>query len=142
MTRKVKRLAKNSNEYDKIYKRAYRGMKNADSEEGLIAGSYDIKFGTKKVSPSKFKKVFKDKIKDANQQNMFNYLMDLMDLITTAKQCLEEEGVYIVTKTGQIKNNPAQKELRENLKAFNSMFDAFVSTFAEEQIDLTAWLDD
>lgn len=135
-------MAKNSNEYDRIYKRAYRSMKNSEGEEGLIAGSYDIKFGTKKISPSKFKKVFKEKIKDASQQNMFNYLMDLMDLIATAKSCLEEEGVYIVTKTGQIKNNPAQKELRENLKAFNSMFDAFVSTFAEEQIDLTAWLDD
>ena len=135
-------MATNSNEYDKIYKRAYRSMKNGTNEDGLIDGTYDIKFGTKKISPNKFKKVFKDNIKNANQQNMFNYLLDLMELIATSKKCLEEEGVYIVMKTGQIKCNPAQKELRDNLKAFNGMFEAFVATFAEEQIDLNGWLDD
>lgn len=134
-------MAKNSNEYDKIYKRAYRSMKSGE-EENMIAGSYDIKFGTKKITPSKFKKTFGDKIRDANQQNIFNYCIDLINLIATAKECLEQEGVYIVNKTGALKVNPAQKELRENLKAFNTQFEVLVNTFGEEQVDLSKWLDD
>lgn len=134
-------MAKNSNEYDKIYKRAYRSMKSGE-EESMIAGTYDIKFGTKKITPAKFKKTFGDKIRDANQKNIFNYCMDLINLIATAKECLEQEGVYIVNKTGSLKVNPAQKELRENLKAFNTQFEVLVSTFGEEKVDLSKWLDD
>lgn len=133
-------------DYYRKYKQSYRKMrkdkKNQDKiKQGgdMIADNYYVKF-QEAVSIEEFKESFSGEMKDANQRNTLNQLVDMMELIETSKKCLEEQGVYIVMETGQIKTNPAQKELRENIKAFNNIFMTLLSTFEEKTIDLESWI--
>ncbi|WP_270940891.1 hypothetical protein [Romboutsia lituseburensis] len=109
-----------SNEYYKEYRRAERDVKKGNRED-MIDSKSEIEFKSKDISIAQFKKYYKDKIENKEQEYIFNNCLDLIVLIADSKRNLETEGVYIKNATGTIKVNPAQKELRENLKAFTNL---------------------
>lgn len=128
-------------EYYTQHKRGQRAIKRGERED-LKDKTYNVKFGTNKINLSHFKKLYKDKIRDKQQEYVFNICLDLIELIKSAKECLEVEGAYVRNITGTLKVNPAQKELRENLKAFNTQFEVLNNMFTEEELSLDDWLDD
>lgn len=106
-------------EYYKEYRKAERDCKSGKRED-MIDERQVIEFGGKKITVPQFKKYYKDRIKNKEQEYIFNNCLDLITLIQSDKDCLAKEGAYITNATGTLKVNPATKELRENLKAFNS----------------------
>lgn len=130
-----------TNEYYKEYRKGERAVKNGDRED-LTDKIYAIKFSSKNISISQFKKIYKPRIQNKEQQYIFNNCIDLIELIQSTKECLEQEGTYIKNCTGTLKVNPAQKELRENLKAFNTQLELLNNILPEEdEEELDDWLD-
>lgn len=109
-----------SNEYYKQYRRAERDLKNGNRDD-LIEDKIEIKFKSKNINLKYFKDYYKDKLKTKEQEYIFNNCLDLIELIKSSKQCLEQEGAFSKNCTGSLKVNPAQKELRENLKALTNL---------------------
>lgn len=127
-------------EYNTKYKKEHRASQNGDRED-LLEEKFQIKFNSKNVSISQFKKHYKEKIENKEQEFIFNNSITLIYLILSDKSCLESEGAYVKNVTGTLKVNPATKELRENLKAFNSqlaLLHTLLNTDKEE--DLDGWL--
>ncbi|OOM76586.1 hypothetical protein [Clostridium sp. BL-8] len=127
-------------EYNTKYKKEHRAFQNGDRED-LLEEKFQIKFNSKNISISQFKKHYKEKIENKEQEFIFNNCITLIDLILSDKSCLESEGAYVKNVTGTLKVNPATKELRENLKAFNSqlaLLHTLLNTDKEE--DLDGWL--
>lgn len=132
-----------SKEYYKQYRRGERSMKN-DNRDDLVDSKTVIKFKSREIKLSQFKKIYKDKIKNKEQEYLFNICLDLIELIKSSKECLEVEGAFVKNCTGALKTNPAQKELRENLKAFTStltLLHDLTMTNSEEE-NLEGWLND
>ena len=109
-----------SKEYYTTYRRGERAAKNGERDD-LIDDRIEVKFKSKKINLKKFKGFYKEKIKTKEQEYIFNNCLDLIDLINSSKECLEKEGAFTKNCTGTLKVNPAQKELRENLKAFTNI---------------------
>lgn len=131
------------NGYYKEYRRAERLVKKGE-RENMIDLNYQIKFKSKTITVDQFSKYYKTKIKNKEQQLIFNNCLDLIDLINSSKECLESEGTYIKNATGTLKVNPGQKELRENLKAFNSQLQLLHTLLSQtpNETTLEGWLDD
>lgn len=108
-----------TNDYYRSYRQAERDMKNGNRED-LIDDKYGIVFNSKQIKLSQFIKFYKDKIINKEQEHIFNSCLDLLDLINASKECLKKEGAYTKNATGTLKVNPAQKELRENIKSFSA----------------------
>lgn len=109
-----------SNEYYKQYRRAERDIKRGNRED-MIDDRSEVKFKSGNISIEEFEEFYKSKLENKEQEYIFNNCLDLIVLIADSKKTLEEEGVYIKNATGIIKVNPAQKELRENIKAFTNL---------------------
>lgn len=131
-----------TNEYYREYRRAARQVESGERED-LTDVIHEIKFGTKSITPNVFKNVFKGRIETKEQELILNNCLDLISMVNAAKECLAIEGAYVKNVTGSLKVNPAQKELRENLKAFNTQLELLNRVLVkEEDDDLGAWLDE
>ncbi|MDF2612790.1 MAG: hypothetical protein K0S71_576 [Clostridia bacterium] len=131
-----------NNDYYKEYRRAARAVESGERED-LTDVVHAIKFGTKTVTPKAFMDMYKDKIQTKEEEFILNNCLDLISMINAAKECLEIEGAFVKNVTGSLKVNPAQKELRENLKAFNSQLALLNEVLPkEEEQDLDGWLED
>lgn len=131
-----------TNEYYKEYRKATRQVERGERED-LIDVVHEVKFNTKSITPTAFKNVFKGKIETKEQELILNNCLDLISMINASKECLALEGAYVKNVTGSLKVNPAQKELRENLKAFNSQLELLNRVLIkEEKFDLSGWLDE
>ena len=103
-----------------------------------------IEFVGKKINTKKFKEAYEEKVKgDACKYFIYQSVLDVVPLIVACKECISKNGAFIKATTGGIKANPAQKELRENTKAFTSLLEQLNSMLGDdEKPDLSAWLDD
>lgn len=129
-------------EYFKQYKRAQREVAKG-TRDSMVNKNVAVEFKTKKISVAKFKKNYKDKLTEEAHVYLFNSCLDLIDLINSAKECLEKEGAYIKGATGALKVNPAQKELRENLKIFSKTLFLLDNLLNDnDEIDLNKWLEE
>lgn len=129
-------------EYDRVMKRGQRALERGEIES-LKVKKHDVSFVTKDITPKKFKDLFKGKIENSEQQALLNTCLDLLELIKASKECLEKEGAYTSNITGTLKVNPAQKELRENLKAFNTQMELLIDkTQKEDDDDIERWLNE
>lgn len=130
-----------TNEYYKEYRRAARKVERGERDD-LTDVIHEIKFGTKTISPTQFKNMYKGKIETKEQEFILNNCLDLISMVNAAKECLAVEGAYVKNVTGSLKVNPAQKELRENLKAFNTQLELLNNVLVkEEEDDLAGWLE-
>lgn len=131
-----------TNEYYREYRKASRQVDKGERDD-LIDVIHEVKFSTKSITPTAFKNVFKGKIETKEQELILNNCMDLISMINASKECLTIEGAYVKNVTGSLKVNPAQKELRENLKAFNSQLEILNRVLVkDEKFDLVGWLDE
>lgn len=131
-----------TNDYYREYRRASRQVERGERED-LTDVIHEVKFSTKTISPTVFKNVFKEKIETKEQELILNNCLDLISMINASKECLATEGAYIKNATGSLKVNPAQKELRENLKAFNNQLEILNRVLVkDEKFDLEGWLDE
>lgn len=133
-------MATNNKEYMKRYQRQYR----KGVAPNMIENIYKPKLNTK-ITTSQIKKIYKDKITTDDEQVLLNSALVIVELIETSRKCLEQEGVYIKTVTGLIKENPSQKAIRDNLKALTSILNELntliISNKENEPFDLEKWLD-
>lgn len=134
------------NSYYKEYRQAERDVAKG-KRENMIDDTKLIKFDCKQISVAQFKRYYKDRIENKEQEYIFNNCLDLITLIESDKKCLAEEGAYIKNVTGTLKVNPAQKELRENLKAFNSQLSLLHELLipkqeVKKQTNIGSWLED
>ena len=131
-----------TNEYYKEYRRAARKVE-AGERDDLTDVIHEIKFGTKTISPTQFKNMYKGKIETKEQEFILNNCLDLISMVNAAKECLSIEGAFVKNVTGSLKVNPAQKELRENVKAFNAQLEILNRVLIkDEEYDLEGWLSD
>lgn len=103
-----------------------------------------IEFIGKKINIKKFEAAYKDKVKDdAVKFFIYKSILDIVPLIGACKDYIENEGAFIKGTTGTIKANPAQKELRENTKAFTSLLEQLNGMLGkDDKPDINSWLDD
>lgn len=135
-------MAKNSNQYDREYKKAMYDME-IGKRDSMIDTIHEIKFGNKQYNITQFKNLYKDRVTSKEQEFALNTCLDLLSMINSAKLCLLEEGAYTKNATGALKVNPAQRELRDSLKAFNTQLEILNSLIVvDEEEDLSGWLDD
>lgn len=113
-------MGQNSNEYQKQYMKASREMK-AGEREDLIDKKFIVEFKSKKSSIPQFKKFYKDKIETKEQEIIFNNCLDSLQLIEDCKKGIELEGLYTKNVTGNLKINPLNKELRDNISSFTKL---------------------
>ena len=135
----------NRTEYYKQAKRNQReAAKQLKAEGGVKKSSDKIEFIGKKINIKKFEEAYKDKVKDsATKYYIYKNILDIVPLITACKEFLEKKGAFIVGTTGTIKANPAQKELRENTKAFTGMLKELeIMLGADDKPDINSCLDD
>jgi len=107
-----------NNEYYKEYRKAAREVESGERGD-LTEVVHEIVFGTKTVTLGAFMAMYDGRVATNKQEFILNNCLDLISMINAAKECLEIEGAYVKNVTGSLKVNPAQKELRENLKACN-----------------------
>lgn len=107
-----------TNDYHKKYMKGYRRANKGDC---MVENTSKIEFKSTKISLAKFKKHYKDKIDNKEQELIFNNCLDLIILIEDCKKAIEEEGNYYKNTTGVLKVNPLVKELRENIKSFTNL---------------------
>lgn len=126
------------------YKQAKRNQRENAKQGAKKNISTKIEFIGKKINIKKFEAAYKDKVKDsATKFYIYKNILDIVPLITACKDFLESKGAFIVGTTGTVKANPAQKELRENTKAFTGLLkelDNMLGT--SERPDINSWLDD
>lgn len=131
-----------TNEYYREYRRAARQVDRGERDD-LTDVIHEIKFGTKTISPTTFKNMYKGKIETKEQEFILNNCLDLISMVNAAKECLSVEGAFVKNVTGSLKVNPAQKELRENLKAFNTQLELLNRVLIkDDDDDLEGWLSD
>lgn len=129
-------------EYHRGYRRAQREVLNGE-RENLTEIIHEVKFGTREYNINSFKKLYKDRITNKEQELTLNNCLDLLSMINAAKNCLEQEGAFVKNATGSLKVNPAQRELRDSLKAFNLQLEILNNMLgSNEDDDLSGWLDD
>lgn len=131
-------------ERTEYYKMAKRNQRESAKQGVKKNTSTKIEFIGKKINIKKFEEAYKDKVKDsAAKFYIYKNILDVVPLIAACKEFLEQKGAFIVGTTGTIKANPAQKELRENTKAFTGLLkelDNMLGT--DEKPDISSWLDD
>lgn len=136
-------MNKNNKEHDKLYQKLKYEIKTG-RRDSMNENTYTTSF-TVNIKPSQLKKAYKDKIETEEQKLLLGNALVLVDLIQSSKECLEAEGVYTKTSTGLVKENPAQKALRENIKALTVMLDTLNKSIEEnkktEDMDLDKWLE-
>lgn len=127
-------------EYFKQAKRSQR----TTAKEPKKKSNVKIEFIGKKINIKKFESVYKDKVKDdAVKFFIYKSILDIVPLIGACKDYIEEKGAFIQGTTGTIKANPAQKELRENTKAFTGLLEQLNSMLGKnDKPDINSWLDD
>lgn len=134
----------NNKDHDRAYQKAKYEMKTG-KRESMTDETYNITFNAD-IKPSQLKKAYKGKITTDDEKLLLSNALVLVDLIQASKTCLEAEGVYIKTATGLVKENPAQKALRDNVKAFTVLIDTLNKSIRankpEEKFDLNKWLDE
>lgn len=125
------------------FKQAKRNQREA-AKEPKKKSNTKIEFIGKKINIKKFKAVYKDKVKDdAVKFFIYKSILDIVPLIGACKDYIEQKGAFIQGTTGTIKANPAQKELRENTKAFTGLLEQLNSMLgADDKPDINNWLDD
>lgn len=130
-------------ERTEYYKQAKRNQRS-NEKQNVKKNTEKIEFVGKKINIKKFEEAYKDKVKDsATKFYIYKNILDIVPLITACKEFLEKKGAFIVGTTGTVKANPAQKELRENTKAFTSLLkelDGMLGT--DDRPDINSWLDD
>lgn len=133
-------MAGDRTEYFKIAKRNQR----AAAKEPHKRNAEKIEFIGKKINIKKFEEAYRDKVKDsATKFYIYKNILDIVPLITACKNFLEQKGAFLVGTTGTVKANPAQKELRENTKAFTGLLKELDSMLgADDKPDINSWLDD
>lgn len=98
------------------------------------------------IKSTQLKKAYKGKIETDEQKLLLGNAIVIVGLIQSCKACLEQEGAYIKTATGLVKENPAQKSLRENVKALTVLLDTLNKSIQankkNEVFDLDKWLDE
>lgn len=131
-------------ERTEYYKQAKRNQRENAKKGSKKNTSTKIEFNGKKINVKKFQAAYKDKVKDsATKFYIYKNILDIVPLITACKEFLEQKGAFIVGTTGTVKANPAQKELRENTKAFTGLLkelDSMLGT--DDKPDINSWLDD
>lgn len=137
-------MNKNNKDHDRLYQKLKYEVETG-KRESMIENIYEIAF-TGDVKATQLKRAYKDHITTDEERLLLSNALVLADLIRASKTCLETEGVYIRTATGLIKENPAQKALRDNIKAFTVLLDTLNKTIKAnkqgDKIDLDKWLDD
>lgn len=125
------------------FKQAKRNQR-ATAKEPKKKSNVKIEFIGKKINIKKFEAVYKDKVKDdAVKFFIYKSILDIVPLIGACKDYIEEKGAFIQGTTGTIKANPAQKELRENTKAFTGLLEQLNSMLGkDDKPDINSWLDD
>lgn len=107
-----------SNEYYKEYMKGYR---KAKKDEAIMENENKVEFQSKKISIAQFRKHYKDKIENKEQELIFGNCLDLLVLIDNYKKAIEEEGTHYKNTTGNIKINPVVKEHRDTIKSFTNL---------------------
>lgn len=125
------------------FKQAKRNQRAA-AKEPKKKSNVKIEFIGKKINIKKFEAVYKDKVKDdAVKFFIYKSILDIVPLIGACKDYIEEKGAFIQGTTGTIKANPAQKELRENTKAFTVLLEQLNGMLGkDDKPDINSWLDD
>ncbi len=126
------------------YKQAKRNQRATAKEKVSRGKQSNIEFIGKKINIKKFEEAYKDKVKDsATKFYIYKNILDIVPLITACKEFLESKGAFIVGTTGTVKANPAQKELRENTKAFTGLLQQLDNMLGtDDKPDINSWLDD
>lgn len=126
----------------RIYQKNRRAGKELESMTDEI---YTVDFNAD-IKPTQLKKAYKGKIETDEQKLLLGNAIVIVGLIQSCKACLEQEGAYIKTATGLVKENPAQKSLRENVKALTVLLDTLNKSIQankkNELFDLDKWLDE
>ncbi|MEG1929444.1 MAG: hypothetical protein RR090_12655 [Niameybacter sp.] len=101
---------------------------------------------TTDIKPSQLKKAYKGRIETDDQKLLLSNALVIIDLMQSCKKSLEADGAYIKTATGLVKENPAQKSLRENVKALTVLLDTLNKSILANKkgdiFDLEKWLDE
>jgi hypothetical protein len=129
--------------YFKEYKRAQRqGAK--DSKSNKDPKKDKITFKGKKINVKKFEAAYKDRVKDdATKTFMYLTVLDLVPLIAECKAVIEKYGAFTKSTAGTLKENPAQKSLRENTKSFVFALEKLNGMLGDgDRPDINDWLDD
>ncbi|EHN13120.1 hypothetical protein [Clostridium sporogenes] len=136
-------MPQNSNEYDRLYKKREYDIKKGKAKDMTLEKKL-LTFTNEPLSIIEFKNFYKDKLDNKEQELIFNNCLNLIDMINKSRECLEEEGMYIKNVTGTLRANPAGKELRECLKAFNIQLKLLHELLCEKEakFDANKWLDD
>lgn len=131
-------------ERTEYYKQAKRNQRANAKEPKRKKVDTNIEFIGKKINIKKFEAAYKDKVKDdAVKFFLYKSILDIVPLIGACKDYIEQKGAFIQGTTGTIKANPAQKELRENTKAFTTLLEQLNSMLgADDKPDINDWLDD
>ncbi len=126
------------------WRQAKRNQRENAKQDVKKNTSVKIEFIGKRINIKKFESVYKDKVKDdAVKYFLYKSILDIVPLIGACKDYIEKEGAFIKGTTGTIKANPAQKELRENTKAFTTLLEQLNSMLGkDDKPDISSWLDD
>jgi len=134
------RMTPEKQNYFKNYKKAQRqGEKEPKSNKPS-----GITFKGKKINVKKFEAAYKDRVKDdATKAFMYLMVLDLVPLIAEGKECIEKYGAFTKSTAGTLKENPAQKSLRENTKTFVFALEKLNSMLGkDDKPNINDWLDD
>lgn len=136
-------MNKNNKEYDRQYQKLKYEMETGKRED-MLENVTTIDF-IGDIKPNQLKKAYKGKIETDEQKLLLNNALVIVDLIQSCKKSLETDGVYTKTLTGLVKENPAQKSLRENVKTLTVLIEALnksiLTNKKEDELDLEKWLD-
>lgn len=123
-------------DYFREYKRAYRKNK------AMTKKSFKIK-DFELLDIGKFKDIFETKIDGIEKEVIYRNIINIMQNINICNECLKSKGLFIEMETGQLKTNPAQKELRENIKILNKLLNELKEDKnLEAETLLNTWLED
>lgn len=141
-------MVKSIGDRTEYYKQAKRNQR--ENAKRRIAGevkkkqSDKIEFVGKKINIKKFEEAYKNKVRDsATKYYIYKQIIDIVPLISACKEFLEKKGAFIVGTTGTVKANPAQKELRENTRAFTVLLKELDGMLdSNDKPNISSWLDD
>ncbi|MEG1297207.1 MAG: hypothetical protein RSD02_12645 [Niameybacter sp.] len=135
-------MATNNKNYMRIYQKNRRAGEERESMTDEITS---VNFTTD-IKPSQLKKAYKGRIETDDQKLLLSNALVIIDLMQSCKKSLEADGAYIKTATGLVKENPAQKSLRENVKALTVLLDTLNKSILANKkgdiFDLEKWLDE
>lgn len=137
-------MNKNNKAHDRTYQKLKYEIKTG-KRDSMIDEVTSVNF-TADIKPSQLKKAYKGKIETDEQKLLLSNALVIIDLMQSCKKSLEQDGAYIKTATGLVKENPAQKSFRENVKALTVLLDtlnkSILDNKKDEVFDLDKWLDE